>query len=75
MLIPIADQRQGVEIHLIGSRSPYTGIKHFPDAMEVGQAYDTRFYDCPAGEPVGVVCVDGVWHWEVETTSTEPASV
>lgn len=65
MLIPIADQRPGVELVMLSGRMPYSGERVFPDATEVCQGYDTRFYDCPAGEPVDVVCIDGVWHWEV----------
>lgn len=70
MLIPIADQRPGIELYLLGGRSPYSGIRCRPDAMEVGQGYETRFYDCPAGDPDDVVCIDGVWHWDV----TDPSS-
>ena len=65
MLIPIAGQRPGVELAMLGGRMPCSGERVFPDAMEVCQGYDTRFYDCHVGEPCDVVCVDGVWHWEL----------
>ena len=65
MLIPIADQRPGIELSCIADTHPCDGHRVFPEAMEVGQGYDTRFYDCPVGQPSDVVCIDGVWHWDI----------
>lgn len=65
MLIPVAGQRPGIDLHFLSGVSP-SGQRCFPDAMEVGQGYETQFFDCPVGEPIDVVCVDGVWHWEFD---------
>lgn len=72
MLIPIADQQPGVELSFIGGRIPDENARWKYDAVEVGQGYESRFYECPVRDPVGIECVDGVWHWNVET---EPENV
>lgn len=67
MLLALNEQPgPNVELEFIGGAVPFEAARWKYDAMTVGEGYDTRFYECPVREPVGVVCVDGVWHWRIE---------
>jgi hypothetical protein len=64
MRIPLTEQPPpGVDLHFMGGVSP-SGVRVGPDAVEVGQGDDSRFFTCPRTDATGAVCVDGVWCWE-----------
>lgn len=66
-MIAVADQRPGIELTFIGGRHPYREHRLRPEAMEVAQGHETQFYDCPQPGAVGVICVDGAWHWQIDS--------